>query len=133
MPKNLGRSVGDPCEECGKPLVEGKKGPYCKACYIAWAEKKKSSWSNPQPSPQGSTQGNFGAHSPISESVRQAQVNKENSMRIFSSGRDAVLIVCAEMAQDKIAIWSDEEVKDKILKWNEFFYEKIYVDTPFKG
>lgn len=37
----MNREVGDPCEKCGTPLIAGKKGPYCKPCYIEWAESNK--------------------------------------------------------------------------------------------
>jgi hypothetical protein len=28
--------VGDPCKDCGTPMVEGRTGAYCKSCYLKW-------------------------------------------------------------------------------------------------
>lgn len=36
--------VGEPCDDCGTPTVQGKNGAYCKPCYI--------NWKNSQPAPQ---------------------------------------------------------------------------------
>lgn len=32
--------VGMPCPECQTPMIDGKKGPYCKPCYVAWKERQ---------------------------------------------------------------------------------------------
>jgi hypothetical protein len=36
------KQVGGLCPDCGTPYIDGKKGPYCKKCYIAWANANKS-------------------------------------------------------------------------------------------
>lgn len=33
--------VGQLCDKCGMPYVLGKKGAYCKPCYVKWAEENK--------------------------------------------------------------------------------------------
>lgn len=32
--KNDGKQIGEPCAYCGKPLTQGKYGPYCNPCYV---------------------------------------------------------------------------------------------------
>lgn len=38
----MNKVAGQPCPDCGEPFIEGKKGAYCKPCYIKWAEAKKN-------------------------------------------------------------------------------------------
>lgn len=84
--------------------------------------------------PQNPTTGQIspsGGYPDVSSRVKEAQDNKQESMRIFSSGRDSVLIVCAEMGQGNA--WSEEDIKKRIEFWNTYLYSKIYVDTPLRG
>lgn len=41
MPKRI-YQLGEPCDKCRVPTVQGKFGPYCKPCYVQWAEAKKN-------------------------------------------------------------------------------------------
>lgn len=36
--------IGEKCPDCGTPKIMGKKGLYCKPCYIAWAEQNKKGY-----------------------------------------------------------------------------------------
>ena len=51
MPQQL--YVGQPCPVCGTPAVQGKKGAYCKPCYVKWAESSKSTTTGYKTAPQG--------------------------------------------------------------------------------
>lgn len=51
------------------------------------------------------------------------QDDKQESMRLFSSGRDAVMIVTT-MYKD--STFSDEQIKAKITEWRDWFYKDIY-------
>lgn len=51
------------------------------------------------------------------------QDDKQESMRLFSSGRDAVMIVTT-MYKD--STFSDEQIKAKITEWRDWFYSSIY-------
>ena len=58
MPKRI-YQIGEPCDSCQTPAVQGKNGAYCKPCYIAWAEAQKQS-NTKTPVPAGNdTQANF--------------------------------------------------------------------------
>lgn len=46
---------------------------------------------------------------------------KQESMRIFSSGRDAT-----EMVTAMYSGLTDDELKEKILMWRKWFYTEIY-------
>ncbi len=46
---------------------------------------------------------------------------KQESMRIFSSGRDAT-----EMVTAMYSGLTDDELKEKILMWRKWFYKEIY-------
>lgn len=58
-----------------------------------------------------------------SRQIAGFQDDKQESMRLFSSGRDAVMIV-TEMY--KGSTFSDEQIKEKIMEWRKFFYQKVY-------
>jgi hypothetical protein len=51
------------------------------------------------------------------------QDDKQESMRLFSSGRDAVMVVTT-MYKDNV--FSDEQLKAKITEWRDWFYKDIY-------
>ena len=63
--------------------------------------------------------------------IAKSQANKENSIKIASCGRDAVLIAttCKPRLFSKI---SDEEMKEKILAWRKWLWEKVYTDNMSK-
>ena len=61
--------------------------------------------------------------------IKQFQESKGESMRLMSSGRDAVLITVAEMAQE--GGWSETKITEHLEKWRKYFYDNIYVDRPF--
>jgi hypothetical protein len=58
--------------------------------------------------------------------IRKFQDDKQEGMRLMSSGRDAVLIVTNMYHPLKVQDWTDEEIKKKILEWRAWFYENIY-------
>ena len=35
--------VGEPCERCSTPTIQGPSGVYCKKCYIEWKNKQDQS------------------------------------------------------------------------------------------
>ena len=138
MPKRI-YQVGEPCDVCGTPTIAGRDGNgYCKPCYIEWKSKQEGM----QPAQGGyapksyrPTQQAMGQRKEIqntmnykADQIAKAQANKEDSMRLFSSGRDAVLIVTAFYKDNPL---SDEEIKTKIEEWRKYLYNKIYADTPF--
>ena len=51
------------------------------------------------------------------------QDSKEESIKIMSSGRDAVIIV-TEMYKD--STFSDEQIQEKILFWRDWMYKNVY-------
>lgn len=55
--------------------------------------------------------------------IEKAQENKEESMKIFSSGRDATMIVTTMYTG---STFSDEQIKDKIKEWRDWYYKEIY-------
>jgi uncharacterized Zn finger protein (UPF0148 family) len=130
--------VGELCDTCGTPTVEGKDGNgYCKSCYIAWKNKQEGM----QPSNDGHAPTSYrptkeaigqrkeiqGAINYKSESIRQAQDRKEQSMRMFACNRDAVLITTALMAQG--GAWTDEMVKSKIEEYVCYLLANVYMET----
>lgn len=74
MPKRI-YQVGEPCDDCGTPAVEGRNGAYCKACYIKWKNANPT-----QPKPQ------------------QAYIPKQTSTRDFEAetlGKVRHGLICA--------------------------------------
>lgn len=64
--------------------------------------------------------------------IQKAQDAKEESIKIASSGRDAVLIVTS-MYKD--STFSDEQMKAKITEWRDWMYKNIYTmdDATYKA
>jgi len=59
--------------------------------------------------------------------IQKSQANKENSIKIASCGRDAVLIAIATGTPE-------EKMKEKILEWRKWLWNEVYNDnisTPF--
>jgi hypothetical protein len=54
--------------------------------------------------------------------IAKMQDNKEESMRLFSSGRDATLVITSTQPN----AWSEEEMKAKIKECRDWFYQNIY-------
>ena len=48
--------VGEQCNTCGTPYIMGKKGAYCKPCYIKWANDNKTQNNAPAPNANNATQ-----------------------------------------------------------------------------
>lgn len=68
------------------------------------------------------------------DSISNFQKAKEDSIRIASSGRDAVLIVTAfypEFGTDMFAPSKDDLIKEKVKEWRKWLADNIYNDTPF--
>lgn len=55
------------------------------------------------------------------DQIAKAQDSKEESMRLFSSGRDATL-----MLTSCVFVGTDEERKAKLLEWRNWFYQHVY-------
>jgi hypothetical protein len=59
--------------------------------------------------------------------IRESQQSKEESIRIQSSGRDAVLIVTSLIEVNGRYFTNDEQtIKDKILEWRNWLYSNVY-------
>lgn len=58
-----------------------------------------------------------------SAQIQKFADSKQESMRIFSSGRDAVEIVNTWYSKKNL---TESEVKDKILEWRKWLYVEIY-------
>ena len=67
--------------------------------------------------------------------IKRFQDDKQESMRLFSSGRDAVLMCTTmyrndvksfEMDTDENIERGEEAMKKKILMWRKWFYTEIY-------
>ena len=56
--------------------------------------------------------------------IQKFQDDKQESMRLFSSGRDAVLMTTSMMP--KFRRLSEKQAKEKILMWRKWFYTEIY-------
>jgi hypothetical protein len=106
------------CKFCGADMVKSPKTGKVFCSEKCWLKEPKP-YTNDQAK---------------SAEIKGFQENKETSMRIMSSGRDAVQIVVAEMNQgiplDDIQ-WSEEVIKRHVEKWRNYFYNTIYVDKPF--
>jgi len=61
------------------------------------------------------------------KSISAFQANKEEGMKIMSSGRDATLIVTAKLHHLNM---SEDEIKADIKKWSKWMYDSIY-NAPF--
>lgn len=57
--------------------------------------------------------------------IKKFADDKQESMRIFSSGRDAVLIATTFYSH----VMDEEQIKEKILMWRKWFYTEIYGDN----
>ena len=86
-----------------------------------WNERPKSSPKAPW----------SGEQNQRSQDIAKAQANKESSMRLFSSGRDAVLIVTTLYPELSQSMEKDVVIKNKIKEWQKYLYDTIYADTPF--
>lgn len=101
------------CKFCGAPMVKSPRTGKVFCSEKCWL--KKQAGYNPSEAKE--------------VGIERAQERKGESMRLMSSGRDAVQIVVAEMAQG--GAWDEEMIKQKIESWKSYFYNKIYVDSPF--
>lgn len=61
------------------------------------------------------------------DQIAKSQKAKEDSIRIASSGRDAVLITTTFYKLKKSM--TDEEVKSKILEWRSWLFKEVYNDN----
>lgn len=62
-----------------------------------------------------------------SEDIRKFQASKEDSIKIQSSGRDAVLLTVAKMRYKDM---TDEEIQSEVTRWARWMHDNIY-STPF--
>jgi hypothetical protein len=61
--------------------------------------------------------------------IKRFQDDKQESMRLFSSGRDAVLMVTSlypDLHKQMTVPAREKFSKNKILEWRKFFYTEIY-------
>lgn len=40
------KQVGQPCQDCNTPLIQGPTGVYCKPCYIKWKKEGEEEVAN---------------------------------------------------------------------------------------
>lgn len=139
---NAGKQVGEPCEMCGKPLVEGQFGAYCKPCFIEYKNKKEGLPPSeggyaPKTSPRASYRPTNEAMATRREfqntmdykadNIAKAQAHKDASMTNLAICRDAVQLTIAEMAQ---GVWTEEMIQGKIKEWKDWLRLNVY-ETPF--
>lgn len=62
--------------------------------------------------------------------IKSFQNSKEEGMKMFASGRDATLMVTAYV--DKYKDLSDEELRNKLVEWKNWFYVVFYDTDPEK-
>ena len=124
--------VGEPCDECGVPTVAGKDGTgYCKPCYIKWKNTKEA-----MPPAQGGYAPKqwAGAQKTVanqtSDNINRFESRQQESMRTLAAGRDATLIVVAEMGQGNA--WTEDDIKKRVKMWAGWIKATIY-DVPFVG
>lgn len=58
--------------------------------------------------------------------IKKFADEKQEGMRLMSSGRDAVLMVTALIPTGYLNNTTEDEVKAKILEWRKWFYTEIY-------
>lgn len=112
MENNYAKDYGK-CSFCGAPKVYNPKTGKTFCQDKCWLKGKPESYTPAQAKEQ---------------QIEHAQERKGESMRLFSSGRDAVLIVTTFY---KDGTYTDEQIKSFIEMWKDYFYTKIYVDKPF--
>lgn len=124
------------CPYCGAKKVRNPKTGKIFCADKCWLKGKDvGGGAKNAPQVNFSTQGAFPSRS---EEIREAQKHKESSMRIMSSGRDAVLIVTTHYPElsieGKTPDGKDREtrIKEMIEYWQNYLYTKIYGDAPFK-
>lgn len=61
-------------------------------------------------------------------SIAKFQDNKEKSIALMSSGRDATMMVAA--LAEKYKELPEAEIQKKIKEWRKWFYENIYTTDP---
>ena len=60
----------------------------------------------------------------MSANINKFESRKEEAMKTMAAGRDATLLVTAEMAQGQA--WSEEDIKKRIIMYKEFMYKSVY-------
>ena len=58
--------------------------------------------------------------------IAKMQDNKEESMRLFSSGRDATLMVNSIKGSGEYLGMNEIELQEKIRMWRDWYYQNIY-------
>lgn len=126
------------CKHCNANNVRSPKTGKVFCSDKCWL--KRGVASNGQSAPQNPTTGQNRGYNPIAETsanVKQAQDNKQEAIRLSSSGRDAVLITTTlypELSLDGGGDGKTKEqrIQERIEYWNKYLFEKIYCDSPFK-
>jgi len=69
-----------------------------------------------------------------SDQIRRFADDKQEGIKISSSGRDATLIVVNMYHPMRTKEMTDEEIKEKLIFWRDWVYENIYTidDNKFK-
>lgn len=62
------------------------------------------------------------------ENIRRFQDDKQEGMKIMSSGRDAVLIVSSQFKGNA----TEEMLKKEILLWRDWLYKNVYTMSDEK-
>jgi len=112
MENNYAQDYGK-CNFCGAPKVKSPKTGKVFCSEKCWLKGKPDSYTPAQTK---------------EVQIEKFQENKGESMRLFSSGRDATLIVTTFY---KDGTYTDEQIKAFIEMWKDYYYNKIYVNKPF--
>lgn len=97
--------VGQPCTYCGTPYIEGKKGAYCKPCYIEW----KNRFSSTSPVPQNQTyeiQGDYVGKQQFNATFTKLNDNQQKIVAKIEELENRV----KELEKNNIPIVDGEEV-----------------------
>jgi len=54
---------------------------------------------------------------------------KEKSMALFAAGRDATMVTC-ELISKSATSYSEDEIKQTVKEWRNWFYYEIYSTDP---
>ena len=145
MPKRI-YQLGEPCDVCGTPTIQGSKGNYCKPCYIAWknqADKQPRVAQTYQPQPvyanpafKASLGSNIAPQTtinPIQEAqerkngmIKDAQERKDRSIDKSRSISGAYNIISALIQSGMI---QEVDIKPKLLEYTKYLFSLDYDES----
>jgi len=119
MENNYAEDYGK-CSFCGAPKVKSPKTGKVFCSEKCWLKGKAPQES----SPTGYARAEKQVQNVVSANINKFEAGKEANMKRMASGRDATLIVVAEMTQG--SAWSEEDIKKRIQMYAKWFEETIY-------